>query len=339
MMRRRAVLAGAAGLAATAGCLSLPESEDSHPFAGETVTVRVDEQSTTPHDLQANAAETLAFWEENSETYAGFEVDFEVVAGETPDLVIAYVDEPQGCADVEGYSERVLGCAPVLQSNTRVPEPTVARVVAGPRLLGKITITAKHEIGHILGLGHDDEPREIMSDRPADRIPLYDLRVEIWEMVRDGAQQTNEASALYTEAVDLWNGGEYDAAGATFGDARETFADAVATFETAHGTTDEFERRPQVEMVALGSVRERLSTLAERVGQLASAARTMVEAADAAAVGDTETANAQRNEANDHVDAFREGGSVQLREVAIALGLVRGFDRDDTVVEFGEEDT
>jgi len=338
-MRRRAVLAGAAGLAATAGCLSLPESEDSHPFAGETVTVRIDEQSDTPHDLQANAAETLAFWEENSETYAEFEVDFEVVESETPDMVIAYVDDPRGCADVEGYSERVLGCAPVLLSNTRVPEPVVARVVAGARPFGKITITAKHEVGHVLGLGHDDEPREIMSNRPEDRIPLYSLRVDIWELVRNGAERTNEASSLYAQAIELWNGGEYEAAGEAFEDTRATFADAVSTFESARGMTAEFEGRSQDETVDLDGVRELLSVLAERVGLLVSAAGTMVEAADAAAAGDGETANARRDEANDRIDAFSEGGSVQVREVAMALGLVRGFDRDDTVVEFDGDDT
>jgi hypothetical protein len=333
-MRRRVVLAGAAGLAATAGCLSRPD-DDSHPFDGDSLTVRVDENTATPHDLNETTREALAFWETNSETYAGFTVGFELVETGEADLVVAYADSPRGCSDVEGDSERVLGCAPVLGPDTSVPKPTVARVVAGSRPVGQILITTKHEIGHVLGLTHADEPREVMSSRPEDRLRLYDRRVEIRETTVAGAEQTSAANSVYGDAIDRWNGGDYGGAAPAFEQARQAYADAVEQFESARARTDEFERT-QTETVDLERVRALLEGYAEQVGLLVSAAETMSEAADAAAAGDTETANARRDRANDRIDAFRAEGSLRVRDVAVALGLVRESDREQPVGGPGE---
>ena len=67
-MRRRAVLGG---LVVTAGCLSVPsaDTDDSHPFAGETVTVRVDERTDSPYNLGELTERVLSFWESSSERY------------------------------------------------------------------------------------------------------------------------------------------------------------------------------------------------------------------------------------------------------------------------------
>lgn len=337
-MRRRAFLVGAAGVAATAGCLSAPDSGDRHPFAGETVTVRIDEQSVTEHDLRANAEAALDYWEEHSPTYAGFDVEFEIIESGEPDMVIVYADDPRGCEEVPGYSERVLGCAPLLGPGIRVPQPVVARVVAAARPIGKIRITAKHEVGHVLGLGHDDEPLEIMSNLPEHRIPLYSLRIDIWERVNGATERTNEANPLYSHAIERWNAGDYAAAGPAFEAAGEAFADAGAIFEEAHGMADGFEGHPRVETVDLERVRSLLSTLAERSNLVASAAGSMAEASEAAAAGDGETANARRADANADIAAFRDLEPVQVRDVAVALGLVRGFDRDEQVVDLDEDE-
>jgi predicted Zn-dependent protease len=64
-------------------------------------------------------------------------------------------------------------------------------------------MTAKHELGHLLGLGHDDEPSEVVSSRPEDRIPDYERRVECWETAQTGVEQTNEGSDRYRQALAL----------------------------------------------------------------------------------------------------------------------------------------
>ena len=330
-MRRRTVLAGVAGLAATAGCLSISDTEEEHPFAGETVTIRVDQNTDTAHDLRAVTRETLAFWETNSERYAGFAVGFEMVETGEADLVVTYADSPQGCSDVAVSSERVLGCAPVLGPDTSVPEPTVARVVAGSRPVGQILTTTKHELGHVLGLTHADEPREVMSSRPADRLRLYDRRIELQETAVAAAEQTSAANATYSDAVDRWNASDYAEAVPVFEQAREAYTDAMGQFETARAAAEAFEQAQVTETVDINRVRTLLDRYTEQVGLLASAASTMSEAADAAGAGDTETANARRDRANSSVDAFRANGPLRVRDVAVALGLVRESNREEPV--------
>lgn len=334
-MRRRAFLVGMAAVAG-AGCLDRSGSEDRHPFAGQTVTVRVDERSDTDHDLQANARQALAFWEEHAVTYAGFDIAFDLVE-EEPDLVIAYADDPAGCESVPGASERVLGCAPILGPGIRVPQPVVARVVAGGRPFGKVQVTTEHELGHVLGLGHDDEPRRVMSNRPEDRIPLYDLRVDIWEQTLAGVELTTEAGVLYRHAVESWNDQRHEAAGPTFATASDDFADATATFDRARSAVAGFEGHPRVETVDIEGVRAALSTLADRARLMGAVADAMHEASEAAAAAEDTTAGARLDEARADLDAVRNIGPVQTRDVAVALGLVRGFDRTDPAIDPGAE--
>jgi len=335
-MRRRRVLAGVTGLVATAGCLSVFDTEKGHPFAGETLAVRIDQPTETAHDLEALTREALLFWETNSERYTGFAVGFESVETGVADLVVTYADSPGGCSDVAASSERVLGCAPVLGPDTTVPEPTVARVVSGSRPVGQILTTTKHEIGHVLGLTHADEPREVMSGRPADRLRLYDKRIEVQETAAAAAEQTSAANATYTGGVDLWNASDYTGAAPAFEQAREAYAGATEQFEAARVTADEFEQTQAVETVDLERVRALLDGFTARVGLLASAAGTMSEAAEAAAAGDTETANARRDRASNSLDEFRAGGPLRVRDVAVALGLVRESDREEPVSGPGE---
>lgn len=338
-MRRRAFLVGTAAIT-TAGCVSVEQSGDDgangHPFADTTVTVEIEEGSDTQHDLQANAQRAFEYWEAHSETYVGFGIDFEV-GSDDPDMVIAYADTPEGCEAVQGYSERVLGCAPLWQPGRTLPRPVIARVVAGARPFGKVAITTKHEIGHILGLGHDDEPHDIMSNRPEDRIPMYQLRIDIWESVVETHQHVNEQIALYQFAIDRWNAGEYAAAEPAFAETTAGFSAASEAFAAARTRADEFAGDPRVETVNLDEVRALLSRLVDRTGAIASAAERMVDAARAATEGDAETANAHLAVVNESLAELRRIEPVELRDVAIALGLVRGFDRDEQIVDVDEQ--
>lgn len=65
-MRRRTFITatGACGLSAVAGCLSTgtaPGTEAaSHPFANATLSIRIDEESETPHDVEATEIRDVA---------------------------------------------------------------------------------------------------------------------------------------------------------------------------------------------------------------------------------------------------------------------------------------
>ena len=70
---------------------------------------------------------------------------------------------------------------------------------------------------------------------------------------------------------------------------------------------------------------------------MGAVADAMHEASEAAAAGEDTTAGARLDEARADLDAVRNIGPVQTREVAVALGLVRGFDWTDPAVDPGAE--
>ena len=338
-MHRRNYLAGIStvALGTVAGCAA-PRSERTHPFADRTVTVRIDDRSDTAHDLQEITADSLAYWTEHSAEYAGFEIAFDVVDEESPDIAIVYADDSSDCSMVDGYSERVLGCAPVLRPESRVRDTVRAIVVAGTRPVGKIRTTTKHELGHILGLGHEDEPLEIMSNRPEDRIPQYALRIDIWETVLETHRGTNEAFAVVSHGVDAWNDGAYADAVAFLDAGADDLSALRDRLVSARNRTDEFDADERVETVELLTLRTHLSRVLDRLRHLETFARHLADAARANADGDSETASARRSDALDSLDAYNAAGSTELREIAIALGLVRGFDRDVPVADVDEDE-
>ncbi|MFC6722040.1 matrixin family metalloprotease [Halobacteriaceae archaeon SHR40] len=340
-MNRRALLAATGGGFATAvaGCLGVtPPADDSHPLAGMEPTVRIDAESASPYDLDRNAREALAFWEGNSEQYAGFSISFEVVDHDDPDMLIAYTDSSQGCENVENYSELVMGCAPLLGPGRRVDRPITARVVAARRPIGQIRTTTKHEIGHVLGLDHDAEPREIMSNRPEDRIPEYATRIEIWERVQAVNERSVAATGLLNHGIELFGGGEFDATAAAFEAANSDFVELRESIDLAIDRTVVFEDIERVETVALETLRDHLGQIRRRMVIAEELTAALGRAAEAATAGDDAEREDAISTANERITAFNEIGPVQLREIAVALGLVRGFENEAPVIDLGEDD-
>lgn len=326
------------------GCLSaeiVPGSDDDgsrHPFADTTQTVRIDNDSITDHDVESNARESLEFWEEHAEEYVGFGIEFEIVDHDDPDVIIAYADDPSGCEAVEEYSERVLGCAPLIRPGGQPRRPITARVVAGDRPFGKIRITTKHEIGHVLGLGHDDEPRWIMSDRPEDRIPLYDVRIDIWETVIGAQERGASGSREFNQGVAAWQERAYERAEGHFADAHAAYGGMRDMIAYAGDRTAEFDGHPRVETVNLTLLRQRLNQLYRRTTAAEWFSWHMADACRGALAGDRTAIDRSLERANEHVREYNEVGPIEIRDVAIALGLVRGFDRDDPVLDPEEDE-
>ncbi|ERH08647.1 MAG: hypothetical protein J07HX64_00393 [halophilic archaeon J07HX64] len=100
--RRRTVLAG---VAATAGCLSVPnaDAEDRHPFAGETVTVRVDEQTDSQDNIRTVTETMLLFPGSSSKRCAAFSFEFELTETRTTRSSRTPTAE-EDCSDTEGDS-------------------------------------------------------------------------------------------------------------------------------------------------------------------------------------------------------------------------------------------
>ncbi len=340
-MKRRELLAACVGCSpALAGCVAeapFADTDRRHPFADRTVRVRIDDRGDTDHDVESNGREALEYWAEHAEQYVGFDIDFEV-ASDDPTLTIAYVDSPEPCRDVENFSERVLGCAPLITPRHRIPDGLTAYVVAANRPIGKIRTTTKHEIGHVLGLYHDAEPREIMSNRPEDRIPLYGVRIEIWAAVLETTERSNDGTRLFDLGVEGWNGGRYGAADAAFDAASDEFAAAADLVAAAIDDTGAFVDHPRVETVALGALRAHLSRLRDRMLAAVDFSDRMADASAAAGAGESDLANDRLAAANDRIRDFNDTGAVEPRDIAVALGLVRGFDRDEPIVGIEEDE-
>ncbi len=336
-MRRRQLIT-ALGTTAAAGLAGCATPSTQHPFAGSTVAVRVVSETDTSHDLTEITNRSLRFWEDNSDQYVGFPIAFDLVEAD-PDVTIRFVDRPDDCHRVPNYSDRVLGCAPVIRPGGRLPRTVRAIVVAGQRPPGKITITTKHELGHILGLGHDDDPQEIMSNDPAIRIPQYALRVEIWETVLASRDLAADATVLFNHGIETWREDDYAGAGTAFRAAKSEYEEAQTQLTGARDRTAEFATDARVETVDLDRLDEHLDRLVERMRLAVEFSAAMAAASDAAGEGDRSTADDQRSTANERITEFTELGSPVLRDVAIALGLVRGFDRDEQVAEEVEDET
>lgn len=323
-MRRRRLLGviGAGAMGAFGGC-SLPNvsgaSEDSHPLSG-TTTVRVDDVSATGRDTDALAREGLSFWEAESADRLDFSVSFELVT-DRPDVILAFADEPAGCESVDGHPEEVLGCAPLVRAGHAVDPPLTARIVVGNRPPGLVAITVKHELGHLLGRSHEDDPLEIMSARPADRIPLYDTRTAIQDAARAAQQRSNEAMERYNDGVEAWNEERFEDATGSFRLGTERFQ---AGSERIAAVAD---RRSDLESVAdtadLEALSRQLDLLARRLELGEAFTATMREASAAAAGGDRAEAEELAAEAEETIAEFEALDRPSLRDLAAALGLLQ----------------
>ncbi|WP_336136647.1 matrixin family metalloprotease [Natronomonas amylolytica] len=344
-LRRRDLLRGAAaGLAgaglsaALAGCTDVREfaadaDPRGHPLAG-TTTVAIVDRSDSSHDLEALTDASLSFWTENANEYAGFEVEFRRVEGGSgdadPDVEIEFLDgreELDGCQDHS--TDNVLGCAPLVRETNRIDRPVVAEVVATGRPSGEVEITTKHELGHLLGLGHDDEPAYIMSNRIEDRLPEYEARVDVLDAFRAGWAARNDGTRAYNEGIGYWNDEAYEQATEPFSRAREhyrTIYDHIATAENAAAAFEGMQRPETVDRERLQRHFETTHTVADL---LVEAAENMRAAAEAMADGDRNRARDRRQAATDALEEFDSIDDPTPADIGRALGLVQGEELDD----------
>ncbi|MFC5971212.1 matrixin family metalloprotease [Halomarina salina] len=141
---------------------STPVPAVDNPYDEETLTVAVDDANVSAgRDVRPAVRDALDFWEANSRHYAGYAVDYRLLDEDSDtsdaDLVVQFVDDIRDC----GREQHVAGCAPYITRGP-VDRPAVVRIKTGFDA-NSTTLVLEHELGHTLGLGHDDEPSEVMA--------------------------------------------------------------------------------------------------------------------------------------------------------------------------------
>ena len=156
---------GAPGTTATTAGPSTPTptavGKQANPWGSDPVVVAVADQARTGREWAPLVREAAAFWEANAERFAGYPIDYEVRPDATdPDIVIEFVDTVPEC---DGAGDAA-GCAPLITDSRQIDRPETVSVRTGFSDSSTVTVI-QHELGHTLGLTHDDAPAEVMASR------------------------------------------------------------------------------------------------------------------------------------------------------------------------------
>lgn len=185
--------------------------QDNH-WREETLVVGMETPSNATRDYAPLVREALGYWEQHSEQYAGFPIEYRFEPdAEDPDLVVAFVPTIEDC----GNENHTAGCAPVLTAAAQVDRPVRVRVRTTFSDNSTVQVL-KHELGHTLGLNHGDEPRAVMAAKsqlttPPQRdatdraLPWADPELSVYvDYGNVSAENRDEIRAQVTEALDYY---------------------------------------------------------------------------------------------------------------------------------------
>ncbi|MFC7210370.1 hypothetical protein ACFQL3_07765 [Natronoarchaeum sp. GCM10025321] len=322
MNRRTLLVSVGAVLAGTAGCTDLESSLDEagdrlggdsgpdRPWGELPVTVSLDDRTDGGRQgFEALLVEGMEYWEARSEEFAGYGIEYAFDPDrDDTDVIVELVENVQTCS-VDGHNREAVGCAPVIVGDA----PDTATIEIKDGFSDELTLTTiKHEFGHTLGLGHDDDPVEIMSDDPGDRIPDYDLRVEIHERYRETVEQINEGTDRYQRGTELLGDLEW-------AEAVEPFEEASEHYNTARDALTEM--REDAESIDAHRAVALLGETESFANLYGDAAESYALMAAARADENFAEARGHREDANEAVGAALEYDVEVGYSLAEALGL------------------
>jgi hypothetical protein len=123
--------------------------------------------------------EALDYWENNSQEYLGYELEYRIVDPDNvfPDIELTFVSEIEQCGRHTG--DNYVGCADLVTEEANLK--TYIEIESG-YTTNTTRETIKHEIGHTLGLEHGDEPGPVMNATgttvPIEETVRYSLEID-----------------------------------------------------------------------------------------------------------------------------------------------------------------
>jgi hypothetical protein len=152
---------GATAVERTSGSDDAPPTDHgddagANPWGSEPIVVAV--EGPPDRDVVPLVRTAAAYWEANDTRYVGYPVDYEVRPDASdPDVVVRFRDVIEGCE----RNDHTAGCAPYITHSAQIQRPVTVEIKTGLSDASTIQVI-EHELGHTLGLGHDDEPQDVM---------------------------------------------------------------------------------------------------------------------------------------------------------------------------------
>lgn len=132
-----------------------------NPWGESTLTVAIEQSANDSRNYRPLVADALSFWENESAEYAGYLIEYNLKPNASnPDLIVAFVDHIEECNNVTDAA----GCAPYVTAPASIDRPERVEILA-EFTNDSTVLVVRHEIGHTLGLDHDDEPASVMTHR------------------------------------------------------------------------------------------------------------------------------------------------------------------------------
>lgn len=278
-----------------------------NPWGKDTLRVGLEQRVHARHDIHDIVEEALEYWDENSEIYTEYSISYQYRPNsDDPDVLIVLVDDIVNCG---GHTGEIAGCAPLIQD--QAPATAEIRIVDGYRPEWMIS-TLKHEIGHTLGLDHDDEPLHIMSNEIEDRIPNYQDRNEAIQRYVDSFDPYSDGNTRWNDATDAWSRGNYSETESAAVDAHNSWLEARNLIDEAAEIVTDLEEEEAIDLMAESHL---------HVENLRLAADAAIEMARAADNGNSDRVEDYRGESNQYLDEARSYELQDPEDLAVALGF------------------